>query len=273
VARGYLNRPELTAEKFIPDSFSGRPGARLYRTGDLGRFDASGTLHYLGRADGQLKIRGYRIEPGEIESVLRLHPQLRDALVLGHGKGPDARLIAYVIPGDPPPLVIELRSFLSHRLPDYMTPAAYMMVETWPKTANGKIDRAALPRPDGLAREVGTAFVAPANDLEATVAAVWRQCLGVAQIGATDNFFDLGGHSLLLVQVHDQLKQRLEVELPLIDLFRFPTVKLQAEMIGAKLSRTTERDALPLRRADERAARQNAVRLQRRMRTGAHRNA
>ncbi len=273
VARGYLNRPELTAERFIEDRLSDRPGARLYRTGDLGRFDASGTLHYLGRADGQLKIRGYRIEPGEIESVLRLHPQVTDAVVLALGSGPDARLIAYVIPTDPPPLVIEMRSFLGRQLPDYMTPAAYVMVKAWPKTPNGKIDRAALPRPDSLAREVATAFVGPGNGLEQTIASIWRDCLGVAQVGITDNFFDLGGHSLLLVRVHDRLREELKTDLSLVDLFRYPTIKLLADTLKAKSAGQGQTETAALARADQRAALQNAARLQRRQRTAGDRHA
>ncbi len=273
VARGYLNRPELTAERFIEDRLSGRPGARLYRTGDLGRFDASGTLHYVTRVDNQLKIRGYRIEPGEIESVLRLHPQVSDCVILGLGSGADARLLAYVIPTKPPPLVIELRSFLGRHLPDYMAPAAYVMVEAWPKTPNGKIDRAALPRPDSLARNVSTAFVNPESALEQTIASIWRACLGVAQVGATDNFFDLGGHSLLLVRVHDRLREALKTDLSLIDLFRYPTVKLLAETIGAKTSGQTQTEVAAAARADQRAALQNAARKQRRHRTAADRHA
>ena len=271
VARGYLNRPDLTAERFVADPFTDRPGARLYKTGDYGRFDAEGTLHHLGRIDGQLKIRGYRIEPGEVESVLRLHPQVNDALVMGHGSGPDARLIAYVLPADPPPLVVELRGFLARQLPDYMSPAAYMMVEAWPKTANGKIDRAALPRPDLLARGLETTFVAPVNDIEQSITAIWRDVLGVEQVGVTDNFFDLGGHSLLLVRVHDQMKEKLKIELSLIDLFRFPTVKRQAEMLEVKPSSRMETESLG--RTDQRAARQHAARMNRRPRTGAERYA
>ena len=271
VARGYRGRPELTAEKFIPDHLSGRPGARLYRTGDFGRFDAAGALSYLGRVDAQLKVRGYRIEPGEIEGVLRQHPQVRDAVVLGQGSGADARLMAYVIPNDPPPLVLELRGFLGRVLPDYMAPAAYAMLHAWPKTPNGKIDLSALRRQDPLARDLGTAYVAPATDIEQSIAAIWRDVLGVEQVGATDNFFDLGGHSLLLVRVHDQLKQKLKIEVSLVDLFRFPTIKRQTEMLEARMSSRTETETLG--HADTRAARQNAARMNRRPRTGAQRHA
>ena len=280
VARGYLNQPELTAAQFVADDAGARPGARLYRTGDLGRFDAAGNLHYLGRADGQLKIRGYRIEPGEIESVLRLHPQVRDAVALGLGVGPESRLIAYVVAKGTPPLAIELRSFLALHLPDYMRPAAYVMLPEWPKTINGKIDRQALPRPDALARDVGAVFVGPATDLEQTIAAIWRECLGVAEIGANDNFFDLGGHSLLLVRVHDRLREQFKVDLSLTDLFRFPTIALLAANLKARApapvaGEAATRPVAPKATdvgADSRAAMQNAARLQRRNRGGGNRN-
>ncbi|MBE7219991.1 MAG: non-ribosomal peptide synthetase [Caulobacteraceae bacterium] len=264
VARGYLNRPDLTAERFVPDPFSARPGARLYRTGDLGRFDAAGVLHYLGRMDRQLKVRGYRIEPGEVESVLRSHPQVIDAAVLGLGEGPDARLIAYVIPADPPPLVVELRAFAAARLPDYMAPAAYVTVASWPRTPNGKVDHAALPRPDSLSRDVRTAYAAPASAVEQRVAAVWRDCLGVASVGLDDNFFDLGGHSLLLVKVHGRLRDELKADLSLVDLFRFPTVRLQAGALDAGRDARARAETATLARADQRAAQQNAARLRRR---------
>ncbi|WP_237478543.1 non-ribosomal peptide synthetase [Lichenibacterium dinghuense] len=269
VARGYLNQPDLTAERFVPDAVSGRPG-RLYRTGDLGRFDNHGTLHYLGRLDRQLKVRGYRIEPGEVESVLRRHPQVADAAVLGLGTGPDARLIAYVIPRGTPPLAVELRAFAAGLLPDYMAPAAYVTVDAWPKTPNGKIDHAALPRPDSLARQARAAYAAPQGETEARVAAIWRECLGVSAVGGDDNFFDLGGHSLLLVKVHGRLRAELGSALSLVDLFRFPTVRLLAAALKQDAAGHAGAEAAALGRADQRAAQQNAARLRRRRPTGAN---
>ena len=266
VARGYLGRPELTAERFVPDTVSGRPG-RLYRTGDLGRFDGAGTLHYLGRMDRQLKIRGYRIEPGEVESVLRQHPQVADAAVVGLGSGPEARLIAYVIPDGTAPLAVALRGFVAGSLPDYMAPAAYVMVERWPRTPNGKIDHAALPRPDVLTRESATAYAAPEGETERTVAAIWRDCLNVKEVGVDDNFFDLGGHSLLLVKVHGRLREELKADLSLVDLFRFPTVRLLAGALRTSAAGRQGTEAKALARADQRAAQQNAARLQRRRRS------
>ena len=268
VARGYLGRPDLTAERFVEDRVSGRPG-RLYRTGDLGRFDAAGVLHYLGRIDRQLKVRGYRIEPGEVESVLRRHPQVADAAVTGLGSGAEARLIAHVIPCGTPPLAVELRAFVAGLLPDYMAPAAYVMVGAWPKTANGKIDHAALPRPEALARSAAAAYAAPDGDVERTVAAIWRDCLGVASVGADDNFFDLGGHSLLLVKVHGRLRDELKASLSLVDLFRYPTVRLTAAALKQDAAGRDGAEATALGRVDQRAAQQNAARLHRRRPPGA----
>ncbi len=268
VARGYLNRPDLTAERFIPDTLSGRLDGKLYRTGDLGRFDATGTLHYLGRADRQLKVRGYRIEPGEVESVLRSHPDVADAAVLGLGSGPDARLIAYIIPTETPPLVVALRGFVAGLLPDYMAPAAYVMVKCWPKTPNGKIDHAVLPRPDSFARDTKTSFVGLANRTEQSVAAIWRECLGLEEVGADDNFFDLGGHSLLLVRVYGRLCDELKISLSLVDLFRFPTVRLLAGAIATTTTGHDKAEAAAQARTGQRAALQNAARQQRRPRPG-----
>ena len=283
VARGYLNQPELTHARFLADNITGKPGALLYRTGDLGRFDGAGALHHLGRADGQLKIRGYRIEPGEVECVLRLHPQVIDAVALGIGAGPDSRLIAYVIATETPPLAIELRGFLGLHLPDYMKPAAYVMLKAWPKTANGKIDRNALPRPDRLPRDLATPFIEPASDAEQAIAAIWRDCLGVQEIGGNDNFFDLGGHSLLLVRVHDRLREAFATELTLIDLFRLPTIALLSEAVRTKSRRSVGSLSPPASppkteqatdvRAEQRAAMQNAARMQRRNRIAGGRNA
>ena len=265
VARGYLGRPDLSAERFVPDTVSGRPG-RLYRTGDLGRFDGSGTLHYLGRMDRQLKVRGYRIEPGEVESVLRQHPEVADAAVVGLGSGSEARLIAYVIPQGVAPLAVALRGFVAGLLPDYMAPAAYVMVERWPRTPNGKIDHAALPRPEVLAREASVAYAAPEDESERKVAAIWRDCLNLKEVGVDDNFFDLGGHSLLLVKVHGRLRQELKSELSLVDLFRYPTVRLLAGALRTTAAGRHGAETKALARADQRAAQQNAARLQRRRR-------
>ena len=272
VARGYLGRPELTAETFIPDHLSGRSGARLYRTGDLGRFDAAGTLSYLGRVDTQLKIRGYRIEPGEIESVLRQHPRVRDALVLGLGSGPRRQADGLCHSGGPR----RRSSWSCAASSGAICPSIWRRPPiSWStlgrRRPTARSDQAALAAQESFARDLGTAYVAPATDIEQSIAAIWRGVLGVEQVGATDNFFDLGGHSLLLVRVHDQLKEKLKIELTLVDLFRFPTIKRQTEMLEARTSNRAETETLG--HADQRAARQNAARMSRRPRTGTQRHA
>ncbi|HEX2188915.1 MAG TPA: amino acid adenylation domain-containing protein, partial [Longimicrobiaceae bacterium] len=226
VARGYLGRPALTASRFVPDPFGGEPGARLYRTGDRARWLADGTLEYLGRLDAQVKVRGFRIEPGEIEVVLTALPRVREAAVVVREDTPgDRRLVAYVVPeqgADADDVQAEARSGLRARLPEYMVPAAFVALDALPLTPSGKIDRRALPAPApaGGARERG----APLTGTEREVAAVWEEVLGVPRVGVADNFFDLGGHSLLLAQVHARLKERFAGRLALIDLFEHRTL-------------------------------------------------
>jgi acyl carrier protein len=228
VVRGYFGRPELTAERFLPDPFCGEPGARMYRTGDRARWQPDGTALFLGRIDQQVKLRGYRIELGEIESVLRKHSGVRDAVVaMREDKPGDKRLVAYVIP-EPGRSVTpgELRAHAGERLPDFMLPAAVVLLSAFPLTPNQKVDRRALPAPDAaVAVASAAAYVAPASDLEATVAGVWKEVLQVPQVGMQDNFFDLGGHSLLIVQVLEKLRKATGHQLPMTDLFRFPTIR------------------------------------------------
>ena len=194
VARGYLHRPELTAEKFIPDPFSTKPGARLYQTGDLARHRPDGNIEFLGRADDQVKLRGFRIELGEIESRLRQHPSVRDAVVLAREDTPgDLQLVAYVVA--PAPAPEELRRFLLETLPDYMVPAIFMPLDSLPLTPNGKLDRRALPAPDRSLASAGKTFVAPESPQEIALAEIWSQVLKLDRVGVHDNFFALGGHS------------------------------------------------------------------------------
>ncbi len=203
VARGYLNRPELTAERFVADPFGDRPGGRLYRTGDLGRWRADGRLEHLGRADSQVKIRGYRIELGEIEAELEAHPAIRQAVVMAREAGPgDQRLAAYLVFAEGEELTAtDVRRHLRRSLPDYMLPSAVIPVETIPLTPNGKVDRKALPDPfHGSVRQT-EAFVEPARGTEAQLAELWQSALGIARVSAEDNFFEVGGHSLLAVRV------------------------------------------------------------------------
>ncbi|MEA2693948.1 MAG: hypothetical protein QOJ16_3335, partial [Acidobacteriota bacterium] len=223
LARGYLGAPELTAERFLPDVFGG-PGERLYRTGDLARHRPDGHLDFLGRADQQVKVRGFRVEPGEVEAVLASHPAVAAAAVVAREASPgDVRLVGYVVArqGDPEPLLPELRRFLAERLPGYMVPAALVPLAALPLTANGKVDRQALPAP-GWTAEVD--FVAPRTPLEDLLAGIWAELLGVARVGVDDNFFALGGHSLLATRLAARVRATLGVELPLARLFAAPTV-------------------------------------------------
>ena len=248
VARGYLNRPELTAERFLPDPFDGRPGARLYRSGDLARRRADGVYEYLGRADRQVKVRGYRVEPGEVESALSAHPDVREAVVVPRSYGPDdVRLVAYVEiqPGRSAPAASDLRAFLRAKLPDPLIPSAFVSLDALPLTPNGKVDRDALPEPDAAAAAPGTPYEAPRNAAEEAVAAVWSAVLGVERVGAHDNFFELGGHSLLATQVASRLRARLGVEVPLRTLFEAPTVAALAARLGAE-DRTRTGNAPPI---------------------------
>jgi amino acid adenylation domain-containing protein len=234
VARGYLGRPELTAERFVADPFGASPEGRLYRTGDLVRWRADGTLAFLGRLDQQVKIRGFRIELGEIESVLGAHVGVRDVAVIVREDAPgDKRLVAYLVVADPAPSSSDLRAHLKDRLPEYMVPSAFVTLATIPLTANGKIDRRALPAPDAeaiAARE----HVAPRGPVEEGLAAIFAELLRRESVGARDGFFELGGHSLLAAQTIARIRASFGVELPLRALFEAPTVaELAARVEGA----------------------------------------
>jgi amino acid adenylation domain-containing protein len=235
VARGYHRRPSHTAERFIPHPHGRQPGARLYRTGDLGRFLPGGNVEYLGRADEQVKVRGFRVEVGEIEAVLRQHSEVREGVVTASDDGGGTtRLVAYVVPraqGAATP--DNLRSFLKEQLPEYMIPSAFVRLEALPLTPNGKLDRKALPAPDGASREAGAAYVAPRSELERVITDVWQEVLEVERVGVHDNFFGLGGHSLLLIRVNGKLREALGAELPVIEMFKYPTVNTLAEHLSA----------------------------------------
>ena len=224
LARGYLGRPGLTAERFIASPF-GEVGERLYRTGDRCRYRADGNLEFLGRLDHQVKIRGVRIELGEIETLLRQHPDVADAVVLDkEGIAGDRVLVAYVaVPENARPGAGELREYLVQWLPDVMLPVHFVFLDAFPVTANGKLDRAALPAPDWSPlpqREC----VGPRTPIEEAVAAVWAEVLGIETLSVFDDFFELGGHSLLAMQVVAQVCARLSVDVPLYSLFWYPTI-------------------------------------------------
>lgn len=226
LARGYLNRPDLTAEKFIPNQFSQQPGSRLYRTGDLAVYLADGNIEYLGRLDHQVKVRGYRIELGEIESLLMAHEAVNLAAVKAHEyPSGEKRLVAYVVPvvGKVPD-ISELRAFIKEKLPEYMVPSVIMTMDALPLTPNGKVDKKALSAPEGRRTVADADYVAPQNEFEERIAAIWREALHVEKVGVNDNFFDLGGHSLLLLRIHTQLQQACNRDLALITLFKYPTI-------------------------------------------------
>jgi amino acid adenylation domain-containing protein len=230
VAHGYLHRPGLTAERFVPDPFAMEPGARMYQTGDLGRWLPDGTMEYLGRNDHQIKVRGFRIEPGEIETRLRAHPQVRDAVVSMREDEPgQARLVAYLI-ADSVLTPETLRLHVAQELPEYMVPAAYVWLHQLPLTPNGKLDRQALPEPQTSAYGVAP-YEAPQGEIEQALAQIWSHLLGVPQVGRHDDFFALGGHSLLAVRVVSNVQQGLRLALPLREIFARRTVRELAEYL------------------------------------------
>jgi amino acid adenylation domain-containing protein len=248
VARGYLNRPEFTAERFIPNPFSSpsTSASRLYKTGDLAQFLPDGTIEYLGRMDHQVKIRGFRIELGEIETVLCQHPDVQQAVVIDREDTPgDKRLIAYLVPTPATfPNPSTLRPFLQEKLPAYMVPSAFVLLKTLPLTTNGKVDRKALPAPEQVRPELEAAYVAPRNPIESTLGEIWAEVLGLEQVGIYDNFFDLGGHSLLLTQVTSRIHHAFGVELPMRQLFEAPTIAALAEIIASKQLEQADHDTL-----------------------------
>jgi amino acid adenylation domain-containing protein len=234
LARGYINRAALTAERFIPDPFSDEPGARLYQTGDLARFRPDGSIEYLGRLDHQVKIRGFRIELGEIEAVLAQQAEVREAVVVAfETQANDKRLVAYIVPAsEPAPTPGQLRSSLAEKLPEYMLPSAFVMMSALPLSANGKIDRKALPAPDASRPELESIYAPPRTEVEKQIAAIWQDVLKVEQVGRHDHFFDLGGHSLLLARVQARLLNQLGADLSIVDLFKYTTISSLAGAIA-----------------------------------------
>jgi amino acid adenylation domain-containing protein len=248
LARGYLNRSELTAEKFIPHPFSSEPGARLYRTGDLARYWPDGRIEHLGRLDFQVKLRGFRIELGEIEAVLRQHDAVAEAAVVVREDQPgDKRLVAYVVGhGEREADFGELRNYLRSKLPDYMIPSSFVRLEAFPLTPNAKVDRRALPAPEGEQMESSDRYIAPRTPVEEVLVGIWSEVLGRNQVGINDNFFDLGGHSLLATRVTSRIREALHVDLSLRRMFEHPTVAGLADGITAMQSATSRRQMPPL---------------------------
>jgi amino acid adenylation domain-containing protein len=250
LARGYLSRPELTAEKFVPDAFGDESGLRLYATGDLARYAPDGKIEFLGRIDHQVKVRGFRIEVGEIESALQAHPSISDAAVVAsdHQSG-EKRLVAYVVPAFKPPTIAELRSFVKQKLPDFMVPSVFVILESLPLTPNGKVDRKALPAPGPADFDLPGSSAAPRTLIEEVLVEIWSSVLGLKRVGIEDNFFELGGHSLLATQVISRVRETFNVEMPLRKLFESPTVKGMALSIEAMRGTITGIQAPPVEMA------------------------
>lgn len=250
IARGYLNRPELTAERFIPNPF--RSG-RLYKTGDLARYLPDGTIEFLGRIDEQVKIRGYRIEPGEIESVLARHPSVRECLVEARDDGVEASLVAYlVLDGRSTLISQDFRDYLRYSLPSYMVPAKIVILEQFPLTPNGKIDRRALFELASSPEALSPGFRPPTTGVQRQLALMWEELFDIRPIGLTDDFFDLGGHSLLALRLFSQIEQNFGIKIPLATLFQGATIEHLAEIMETDLTREAEIPLIKLRDGDKR---------------------
>jgi len=251
LARGYFNRPELTSEMFVPNPFDEKLGTRLYRTGDLARYLSNGEIEYLGRIDHQVKIRGFRVELGEVEALLKLYPTVQEAVVMAREDQPgDQRLVAYIVPtpesqGERLDRSLEshsdlvmsndLRGFLQEKLPNYTVPSAFVQLRALPLTPNGKLDRRSLPVPEFRHQALEVTYVSPQTELERAIAKVWREVLHLEKVGVNDNFFDLGGHSLLIVQVNQKLRELLNRDLSVVELFQNPTVRSLAQYLDQRI--------------------------------------
>jgi amino acid adenylation domain-containing protein len=275
LARGYLNRPELTAEKFPADPFCSTPNARIYRTGDLVCLRIGGRIEFLGRLDNQVKMRGHRIELGEIEAALNQHPAVKSAAVVVHPNSTgDNRLVAYVVadsgsreaetnaPLPQSELVPALCSYLRGKMPEYMVPSDYLLLEAMPSTPNGKLDRKALPAPDFDRSATTVNFVGAHTPMEQTLTEIWAKELGLSQVSVNDNFFDLGGHSLLLIRLQTRLNEELKTNVSVVELFQYPTIRSLAAHLANGPAKS---DRLPTiqRRAEKRAEALNRQRQKR----------
>ena len=229
VARGYWRQPGLTETRFVPDPFATTGDRRMYRTGDVARYRPGGQIQLIGRMDHQIKLRGHRIEPGEIETAIERHPEVRQAVVALYGEGSDQRLIAFIKQSDSDADAERLRPWLQVRLPEYMVPSAFIPIAEVPLTPNGKVDRKRLPIAKTYPRDRSASTIAARNQTEERLSQIWSEILGIDRPGVRDNFFDLGGHSLLLVRVHAKVRQAMGQNIAVIDLFRYPTIESLAE--------------------------------------------
>jgi len=243
VASGYLNQPAETADRFISDPFASDAYSRLYRTGDLVRYLRDDNIEFLGRIDHQVKVRGFRVELAEIETVLLMHNEVREAVVVAEAATTEnQRLVGYVVAsGSKPPGIDELRTFLERRLPAYMIPSTFVFLKTMPLTPNGKIDRASLPSPDDARPGLQRLFVAPRTPIEKELAGIWAELLKLNEVGVEDSFFELGGHSLLATQVVSRMRKTFNCEIPLRSLFESPTIAQLAQQIAASRAIESER--------------------------------
>ena len=237
LARGYLDRANLTAERFVPNLFSRVPGSRMYRTGDLARWLSDGSIDFLGRIDHQVKIRGFRIELGEVESALNEVEGVHRAVVVAHPQpGGQSTLVAYVVPGAEESVdTASLREQLRRRLPDYMVPSLFLLLENLPLTPNGKVDRSGLPEPPANREDIDRPFVPPETPTQCILAEIWAEVLGLDKVGIHDDFFELGGHSLLATQIASRVRARLDVHLPLHELFVEPTIASLSAAVDRRL--------------------------------------
>lgn len=270
LARGYLNRTELTAERFIPHPFDPTPGARLYRTGDVVRYLPNGYIEFQGRVDQQVKLRGYRVELGEVEAALVGHPAISEAVAVAcEDAAGEKLLVAYLVAQNgAPPAPDELRLYLREKLPEWMVPSSFVTMSALPLTPNGKVNRRALPKPEHHRPDLAVEYVEPRTGVERTIAGIWQEVLQVERVGLHDNFFDLGGHSLLLAQAHSKMRDIFNQDVALVDLYRYPTISLLTSSLLTSHV-TGEQQVMLLQQTQERAqSRRESLNRQRDVRKG-----
>ncbi|MGD1700260.1 amino acid adenylation domain-containing protein [Dapis sp. BLCC M229] len=276
LARGYHNRPELTTEKFIPNPFDNSKSTRLYKTGDLVRYLSDGNIAFIGRIDHQVKIRGFRIEMGEIEAFVSQYPDVKENVVIAQSDPVGGkRLVVYIVPKQESTqdtsLIPEIRQFLKQKLPEYMIPAAFVLLDAFPLTPNGKIDRRALPVPETVPSGLSTAYVMPQTETEELIAKIWQEVLQIEKVGIYDNFFELGGHSLLIIKVHKKLQEVYAQDISIVKLFQYPNISEFSKYL-IDLEREQETDSLTTGQAKARTDRKTSIKQQRLQRQQNRRN-